>query len=134
MTSAYGLKMQMCKSPSVIKTFWRKRLPKLLVPCFTVNIISAIVTTITSGDVTIVALFRINDWVMWLLVCYTFFWVCYRFIGGGTVQDCVVVLLICTFSVAKYILKMHNSALFGWCTEIFGFIWGLCLVDMKDTV
>ena len=42
-------------------------------------------------------------------------------------------LLICTFSVARYILKMNNSTLSSWCTEIFGFIWGLCLADMKDT-
>lgn len=36
--------------------------------------------------------------------------------------------------MAKYILKMHKSVLSGWCTEIFGFIWGLCLADMKDIV
>ena len=82
MTSAYGLKLQMRKAPSKINIFWRKRLPKLLVPCFTVNIISAFVTIITGGEITIVDLFRINRWVMWLLVCYAFFWLSYRFIGG----------------------------------------------------
>lgn len=105
----------------------------MLVPSFTVNIISVIVTIITGGEITIVDLFSINGWVMWLLICYIFFWISYRFVGREN-KDWVVVLLICTFSVVMYILKMHGSTRIVWCTEIFGFIWGLCLADMKDTV
>lgn len=131
MTSAYGLKMQMRKNPSVIKTFWRKRFPKLLVPCFTVNIISAIVTTITGEEVTLLTCLGINRWVMWLLVCYFFFWVSYKF-KRGRYSNYVIVILVCLFSIIMYILKKQDNTLLVWCTEIFGFIWGLFLVDIKE--
>lgn len=33
-----------------------------------------------------------------------------------------------------YALKKYDSTLPGWCPEIFGFVWGLCLVDVKENV
>ena len=82
MTSAYGLKLQMRKSPNRIKMFWKRRLPKLLISCFVVNLLNILVNEITNREITILSLFKINNWVVWLLVCYFFFWISYRFMGG----------------------------------------------------
>lgn len=70
MTSAYGLKLQMRKNPNRIKMFWERRLPKLLIPCFVVNFFSIVINEITNREITVLSLFKINNWVMWLLVCY----------------------------------------------------------------
>lgn len=52
----------------------------------------------------------------------------------GEYKDCVTIVLVCTFSVIVYVLKKYDSTLPGWCPEIFGFVWGLCLVDLKKDV
>lgn len=132
MTSAYGLKLQMRKSPNRIKMFWKRRLPKLLIPCFVVNLLNILVNEITNREITILSLFKINNWVVWLLVCYFFFWISYRFMGGY--KDCLTIILVSIFSVTVYALKKYDSTLPGWCPEIFGFVWGLCLVDVKENV
>lgn len=133
MTSAYGLKLQMRKNPNRIKMFWKRRLPKLLIPCFVVNLLNIVVNEITNREITAINLFKINNWVVWLLVCYFFFWISYRFIGGGH-KDCLTIILVSIFSVTMYVLKKYDSALPGWCPEIFGFVWGLCLVDVKENL
>ena len=40
MTSAYGLKVGAKKNPDSTKVFWRRRLPKLLIPMFLVNVLT----------------------------------------------------------------------------------------------
>lgn len=91
MTSAYGLRLGIEKSPDSIKYFWRKRLSRLLIPMVLVNIISLIFSLIEGKRLSITALIRINGWVQWLLVCYVIFWIVNRFVkpilldnrGGG---------------------------------------------------
>lgn len=42
MTSAYGLKVGAKKNPDSTKVFWRRRLPKLLIPMFLVNVLTMV--------------------------------------------------------------------------------------------
>lgn len=80
MTSAFGLKIGETKNPGSIRKYWRKRLPKLLAPCILVNIVGIISALIRTGSFSILSLISINAWVRWLLVCYVFFWIVYRFV------------------------------------------------------
>ena len=83
MTSAYGLRLQMENNPKKVNAFWKNRLPKLLIPCAVVNLFSVTLKMWTREEVQLIELVKINDWVIWLLICYFFFWMSYKFIGGG---------------------------------------------------
>lgn len=83
MTSAYGLRLQLGNNPEKVNTFWRNRLPKLLIPCVVVNLFSVILKLWTKEEVQLIELVKINDWVMWLMICYIFFWMSYKFVVGG---------------------------------------------------
>ena len=132
MTSAYGLKLLFEKKTNSIIGFWKKRLPKLIVPCLMVNLFEMIVLFPTS-EYSIMRLLHINDWVKWLLMCYFIFWFCYK-IGGGY-QDTNVSFLIIMMSLFIYWIKL-KGIINGttWCTEVFGFIWGLILANYKNKI
>lgn len=136
MTSAYGLRLGVKKDPDSIRHFWRKRLPKLLIPMFLVNIVSLIFHVIEGNKISISILININGWVQWLLVCYLIFWAVKRFVsldrfGGGEYTDIIVSVLIIAFSVMVYALKSHISVT-TWCPEVFGFVWGIVFFHIKN--
>lgn len=51
MTSAYGLKVGAKKNPDSTKVFWRRRLPKLLIPMFLVNVLTMVMHLIECKDI-----------------------------------------------------------------------------------
>lgn len=131
MTSAYGLKVGSEKNPDSIKVFWRRRLPKLLVPMFVVNFLGLIMSAIEGKDVSLSGLTYINTWVLWLLACYFIFWMIERIVPiRGGYQDVIICLLITIMSVFIYSQKDKISAN-TWCPEVFGFVWGIVLADSK---
>lgn len=136
MTSAYGLRLGIEKAPNSIRHFWRKRLPKLLIPMFLVNVVSLIFRLIEGNGLSLSTLININGWVQWLLVCYVIFWAVNRFVGmclpdnRGGVLDIIVCILIIVFSATVYLLKSRISAT-TWCPEIFGFVWGIVFFHIK---
>lgn len=83
MASAYGLKMGIEKAPGSIKAFWRRRVPKLLIPCFFVNIVRIMVGIIKGDEISAISLMQINIWVYWLLVCYLIFWIAQKICARG---------------------------------------------------
>lgn len=127
MTSAYGLRLSIDKSSN--KYFWRIRLPKLLIPCLVVNILGIAISFIRGDEISIWSLISINDWVLWLLVCYFIFWITYKFIGGY--QDTIICLLTIAFSITVYLFK-DQIARTTWCPEMFGFVWGILLFKAKN--
>lgn len=133
MTSAYGLSLAQKKNPNSINSFWRRRLPKLLIPCFVVNLVGLLFNVIAKQPISLIDLVRINGWVQWLLVCYLVFWLCHKFIVGH--QDLLTCVLVIMYSVLIYTLKacgvIENTT---WCTEIYGFVWGIILFYIKDKI
>lgn len=96
MTSAYGLNLGIKKAPDSIRYFWRKRLPKLLIPIILINIVSLIFRVIEGNKISFSALININGWVQWLLVCYFIFWAANRFVsidrfGGVDIKTLLLV-------------------------------------------
>lgn len=138
MTSAYGLRLGIEKDPGSIRHFWRKRLPRLLIPMFLVNVVSLIFQLLEGSGISLRTLININGWVQWLLVCYVIFWAVNRFVNPnnqilmirGGYQDVVVCVLIMTFSITVYFLKSYIAAT-TWCPEIFGFVWGMVFFHIK---
>ena len=136
MTSAYGLKLGIKKDPDSIRYFWGKRLPKLLIPMFLVNIVSLIFRVIEGSGISLGILININGWVQWLFVCYLIFWTVNRFVTfdrfrTGGYADIIVCVLIIAFSVAIYVLRSYISGT-TWCPEVFGFVWGIVFFHIKN--
>ncbi len=137
MTSAYGLRLGIEKNPDSIKCFWRKRLPRLLIPMVLVNVVSMVFSLVEGKGLSITTLIHINGWVQWLMVCYVIFWTVKRFIkliltsNRGGYSDILVCVLIIVFSVTMYAQKKRiiwNT----WCPEVFGFVWGIVFFHVRS--
>ena len=76
MTSAYGLIYGIEHKENYLHNFWRKRLPKLLIPAFLINVLSVLNSTLLGGnDFNPLSLIYINKWVLVLLLFYFAFWI-----------------------------------------------------------
>ena len=128
LTSAYGLRLAAVKRPESLKGFWRKRLPKLLVPCLLTNAIGMALRGLCGSHVDLRMLVWINGWVCWLLVCYLIFWVCYRFLPVAW-RDWLICGLVAVFSLTVYRMKPETTT---WCPEVLGFAWGILLSCRMD--
>lgn len=131
MTSAFGLKLGTAKDPNGIKYFWRKRLPQLIIPYFLANIVSCLILLYRGVEFKLDRLWRPNRWVQWLLVCYLIFWFVYRFIPiKEKWRDVIICICIVCFSGTVYRFK-NIIEVTTWCTEVYGFIWGIILSNFK---
>jgi len=134
MTSGFGLKLGQTKNPASIKTFWRRRLPKLLVPCVLVNVVGVLIALFKGSSISLLSFIAINAWVRWLLVCYLIFWIVYRISDlrkSGWQQDAIICAFVISFSAVIYAFREHITQT-TWCPEIFGFVWGVLLSRMKE--
>ena len=127
MTSAYGLRLAATKRPETLARFWRNRLPKLLVPCVLSNVVHMAVYVATGSRVSPLMLLTIGGWVRWLLICYLFFWLSYRFLSEKS-RDWAVCGLVILFSLGVYLSKPERTT---WCPEVLGFVWGILLSRWK---
>lgn len=130
MTSGYGLKKMFERNPKSIRLFWRKRLPKLVIPCLTVNLFSILVLPTIKKNI-ILRFININGWVQWLLICYFVFWLSYRFMKEKY-RDIIICILIVLISLGIYYIK-QKGYIYGttWCVEVMGFIWGILLANLQ---
>lgn len=128
MTSAYGLRMAAMKRPEPMAHFWRNRLPKLLVPCVLSNVAHMAVYAAAGSRVSPLMLLTIGGWVRWLLVCYLFFWLSYRFLPEKS-RDWAVCGLVILLSLGVYLSKPAGTT---WCPEVLGFVWGILLSRWKS--
>ena len=133
MTSGYGLTISYDKHPESIGLFWRKRLPKLLLTCWLINIFFAIINHVILGDgISVLSLFMINEWVKWLLGCYLAFWIAFK-LRNIVNWRIVLALLITAGSLLAYILSSKGLVQRTvWATECFGFLWGMLLGTEYD--
>ena len=135
MTSAYGLRLSIAYHPDSIKTFWRRRLPKLIIPSLIVNFVGVLYMLAEGQEIHLIDFVRINGWVQWLLTCYLFFWICYKFNLGDRYKDIATCALVVMFSVAIYSLRAHEYITRAtWCPEVYGFVWGITLFNIKDKI
>lgn len=121
MTSAYGLKLAQSAG---IEKFWLRRLPKLMIPMLCVNLAAIFLT----GAAPLPRLFSVDKWVIWLLSCYLIFWAVYR--SACKHKDAIVCFCVMAYSMIWFTVWPNR----GWPTEIYGFIWGILLANMKGRI
>ena len=129
MTSAFGLTLSAQKNGIKTLPFWKKRLPKLLIPQFFTNAIYILLcATVLKEQVLFSTVFYINHWIIWLLCCYVLFWLAKMLFKNKTIGDVAICIGVIAGSVLMYVLK-QNSIITQtiWPTEVYGFIWGLLL-------
>ena len=133
MTSGYGLMLNMMKNPLGIRSgFWRKRLPKLLLPMLLANIITIASDLIAGNGFKWWQIISITGFVRQLLLFYFIFWLVFRFVPDKlslNSRSNIICLCVLVFSVTVYIWE--NQWL-GWATESFGFIYGILFARYKD--
>lgn len=134
MTSAYGLSLGIHKNRESIKRFWITRLPKLIVPNLATNIVFALMFVLC-GISSVGSLININGWIWWLIGCYVAFWTGYYFDWREQNRRLIVCGLVIFFSVLVYCMQ-HSGMIrtTTWCTEVFGFIWGMILFAQYDII
>ena len=134
MTSSYGLSLKTTQSSDYLKHFWRRRLPKLLIPCFLINtVITVIYHYKFSVGITLKRLFNINIWVRWLLVCYFFFWLSCLLIKNIRISKTVTSVAVIIFSIVIYYLTTVGIVTeTTWTTECYGFVWGIVLASVSE--
>ena len=129
MTSAYGVSISYDKKPVSIATFWRRRLPKLVITCWCVNILFTVIKYVLFGNVMeFWEIFSINNWVKWLISCYFAFWISSVLLKNRLVSRIVTCILVSVASITIYFLiKYGIIRIPAWAPECYGFIWGIML-------
>ena len=129
LASAYGLKYGVRNKKNYLKGFWKKRLPKLLIPMLIANVMLFAGKWWGREQMPLPAeLLEIDKWVKVFLLYYGIFWFVYWLpaktgLREGAWQDAVICLCIAACSVGAYLLDTDNI----WPTESWGFIWGILL-------
>ena len=127
LSSGYGLSLKGTQNG-----FWRKRLPKLLLPQLLINLCSVLLFWLLLGEKpNVLSFLWVVRWLRWLLACYLLLWLCHRLIKNKMVANSLVALGILALSISQYTLK--NAGWITetiWPTEIFGFLWGILLAKL----
>ena len=124
LASGFGLSLK-----GVQKGFWRKRLPKLLLPQLLVNLCSVLLLGVFLGQTpTVMSFLWVARWLRWLLFCYFLFWLVHKLCKNKAWANGFIGIGIFLFSITHYILKRAGILTETiWPTEIFGFLWGVLL-------
>lgn len=136
MTSGFGLMIGIEKNGfGKLAGFWKRRLPKLLIPMVITNMLTMILAFVESGKADWLQLIGITGFVRQLLVFYLVFWAaCWfayawipspyrkRFLYG-----CVAALVLAVYGV---------NLIWGgfWPVEAVGFLLGMLLAQHKNKV
>lgn len=140
MASGYGLNYAIHKKPEMINTFWRNRLPKILITGWVINFVFRIIYHFAEGTkITFSSIVTIDYWVKWLLFCYLLFWAAHKiglkFIKSENalkISNMICMILVGAFSLTMYILKNVGVVEHIWVVECLGFIYGMLLCVYHD--
>lgn len=135
LTSAYGLKYSQKNKKEYLKTFWKNRLPKLLIPAIVINSISIFVRSqfLNYENLNLFSIVKdINRWVICLIILYFIYYIVNLFINNknNIIKDIITCTIIITMSLITYFSNI--KLLYSWPVESIGFIYGLILFDIID--
>ena len=130
MTSSYGLVLAAKNKPEkVIKGFWKRRLPKLLVPMVLVNVARVFAKLYADKEFLPLQFLGITGFVKQLLFFYLVFWIIFKILPKKTswnLKCSILCVCVIVFSITIYFLDI------GWPVESFGFIYGVILANAKE--
>lgn len=128
MTSGYGLMLAAKKTEDgqMLHGFWKRRLPKLLVPMLIANLLATTVDAM-AGEVRIQGIFSLNPFVKQLLLFYLVFWAIFHMPILEIWKKRIVYVAVVIISLLIYFADAG-----GWAVEAFGFLYGIFLPDWID--
>ncbi|WP_170830738.1 acyltransferase family protein [Pseudobutyrivibrio sp. ACV-2] len=133
MTSAYGLTLSRDSHPEMIVSFWRKRLPKLIIVSIVVDVFFYVIRLLMFGEYNSpLSLLYIDNWVRWLIGCFLAFWIANKLFKEEKKWKIFASILVMIGSLVTYNLSkagIMTSTI--WPTECYGFIWGIALATIK---
>ena len=132
--SGYGLYLSLNKKPQMIDTFWRKRLPRLLLTGWIINIFFEVMARILiHEEISVRDIVSVNGWIVWLLVCYLIFWIAVRLFKTANSRIIAMMVLLVLFSVIMWALKNKGMIVRSvWSIEAYGFLWGVLLAAYRN--
>nr|WP_297767830.1 acyltransferase family protein [uncultured Butyrivibrio sp.] len=133
LVSGYGLVKSYGDGGKLSWNFWTKRLPKLLIPVWAINIFSFLsfyLIGIPTGS--LIEVLRIDLWVCWLLLCYLIFWIVRALYSGTGWKLICCLLLMVVGGVMYYLQHCGIYQNLTWAVEAYGFIWGIILASIEQ--
>lgn len=131
MTSSYGLMLSVLKNGcSAVKGFWKRRLPKLLVPMLLANLAELVINWSFRREIGFLSLFTTSAFVRKLLVFYFLFWIVFWLPVKMSIAQkrwllCFLTVMV---SIVSYILDGR------WSVEALGFLFGILLASYKKRI
>ncbi len=135
MSSGYGLSLSHDKNPDGIRFFWRKKLPKLVLACWLVTLIFALVLRLGFGlKLQAKEFLVIESWIRWLLACYFIFWITHIIrLKSRVAADILCCVGVAIFSLTVYFLSQRGIITeTTWVTECYGFAWGILIHRYRE--
>ena len=137
MTSGFGLMLGVEKNGTEkLNVFWKRRLPKLLIPMAITNVLTMVMTFAETGKLDWLQLIGITGFVRQLLLFYLVFWaacqLASRFVAPSyrkRVLYGAVALLILVVYAASFVLTIPL-----WPVESVGFLLGMLLAQYRNEV
>lgn len=137
LVSSYGLKYNYIKRENYLKSFWQKRILKLMIPMILINCVFIIFEALKGNNILSArTIFYINDWVAVLMLFYFAFWVLYSIPASNNREGwCWQDVVICVFVVVCSLIdKVTTIKIVGiWPTECMGFVWGILLYNFIES-
>lgn len=126
MTSGYGLMLSYTKKgKAAMAGFWRRRLPRLLVPMAMTNVLTVAAEAALTGTFAPEKLLLLTGFVRQLLLFYLVFWAACRVFPDRTGLYAAVSVLI----GALYCMELLWGGF--WPVEAFGFLYGMLLAEKR---
>ncbi len=132
MSSSYGLLYGVNNKKDYLKLFWKKHIPKLLLPCFMANIINVIIMALAKEEVSFWTFVSINKYVLVLLLFYILFYIINLIVKNK--KMCYIFLIITTvlISIITYTTKIKLAYI--WPIEVMGFLYGVLLYAFRERI
>lgn len=132
--SGYGLVLGMQNKPEQICGFWKRRLPKLLIPMVMVNILRVVAELGATGVFDPLGFLHVNGFVRQLLLFYLIFWIVFRFLPKEMsllARSNLICIVVAIISVLLYFLG--ENPILGWPVESLGFAYGILLARHRES-
>lgn len=134
--SAYGLKCGVTQKPGYLKHFWRNRLSALLIPWFTVNILSVVTSWALNGADAVKilkGLFAPNSYVTVTLILYLVFYLVYAFLRiDRKKKDALICGIVLALSLITALTPVKLVS--HWYVECLGFPLGILTFNYLDRI
>ncbi|WP_051192300.1 acyltransferase family protein [Butyrivibrio sp. VCB2001] len=131
MTSGYGLKLGLMRHPESIGSFWKRRIPKLVIPYFIAILIYLFLFLLNKESIEPYLFYSVGGWVLWLIFCYFTFWAVNTIKLSERYKDIVISAVIILVSIVMFLCG-NIISFTTWVTEIYGFIWGIWLANNNE--